>query len=157
MVITLIFLLLFLNISARIIFPFLLQVASNLGKGQTSEPWFLSILYSFLTLSDCPTCCLLNCNLPLIVLLFFAAHALRRRQDLSSVLRSPVHLFSKLSHCLCTWERGWRRWTKSRFLLEITSPAGIVMGVLSSAATTAICLLHTTSYEKIIDSQTKLF
>lgn len=117
MVITLIFLPLFLNISARIIFPFLLRVASNLGKGQTSERSFLSILYSFKTLSDCPTCCLLNCNLPLIVLFFFAAHALRRFQDLSSVLRSPVHLFSKLSHCLCTWERGWRRWTKSRFLL----------------------------------------
>mgnify|MGYP006973390649 CR=1 FL=1 len=43
------------------------------------------------------------------------------------------------------------------YWLEITSPVGVVMGVLSSAATTAICLLHTASYEKILDSQTKLF
>lgn len=113
----LIFLPLFLNISARNISPFLLGVASNLGKGQTSERSFLSILYLFRILSNykCPPGCLLNCNLSLIVLFVFAAHASRRCQDLSSVLRSPVHVL--LSHCLSTWERGWRRWTKSRFLL----------------------------------------
>lgn len=113
----LIFLPLFLNISARNTSPFLLGVASNLGKGQTSERSFLSILYLFRILSNykCPPGCLLNCNLPLIVLFVFAAHASRRCQDLSSVLRSPVHVL--LSHCLSTWERGWRRWTQSRFLL----------------------------------------
>lgn len=43
------------------------------------------------------------------------------------------------------------------YWLEITSPSGLVTGLLWSAVTVAICLLHTASYEKILDSQTKLF
>ena len=158
MVIILIILPLFLNIFAGNIFPFLLRVASNLGKGQTNERSFVSILYLFKTLFKCPPGCLRNCNLPLIVLFVFAAHASCRCQDLSSVLRSPVHVFSMLSHCLSTWKRGWNFGQNLDFYwLEITSLAGLVTGLLWAAVTIAICLLNTASYEKIIDSQTKLF